>query len=306
MPKRSRHISHGLMIISGTFALLLIVAGIYAPRLKPFPDPRPKIEKNQTLDQTGTIEEASTKESAPADALIDTSTWKKYADPVYHFTIRYPSEWATPVAKKISDPDFDYEYQISFGTAETMAGQNFEGFTIFIFRTEKCNVSANQVNNQSNAGSVSPCSTKKSTVSTGTTNPEKILEFSSMAYTYTIVPFIHPDNVDPNLEKKVNLNLDEAGKTFQYDSTLKIIVSPKPASAAPPPKPAAPIGRRGKLTGAVASGGRLVCPHPNRKPTRSPNQGNHVDEDCCPDPDEYPNVACAYKPGDYRIMLKPK
>jgi len=38
---------------------------------------------------------------------------------------------------------------------------------------------------------------------------------------------------------------------------------------------------------------------------RSPNKGNHVDEDCCPDPDEWPNIACAYRPSDYAIMLKP-
>ena len=125
MPRRSKHLSYFLMIIAGTFALLLILASIFAARLRPFPNPRPNMGNNQSTDQTGTITGTSAPENAPAEIPIDTSNWKKYRDPVYHFTIKYPSEWATPVAKKINDPDFDYEYLTSFGTTETMAGQGF-------------------------------------------------------------------------------------------------------------------------------------------------------------------------------------
>ena len=305
MPRRSRHISHFLMIISGIFALLLIMAGIYTSRPKPFPNPLPTIDNSQPIDPGGRIAGVSTPEDAPTETPtetpIDTSEWKKYIDPVYHFTIQYPSEWATPIAKKISDPDFDYEYQVSFGTAETIAGQDFEGFSIYIFRTEKCNgAQASETNNASR------CSTKKSSVATGASNTESITEFSSQAYTYTIVPFIPAANADTGLVKKSKLELKEAGKTFQYDTNLKVLTPPKPTqpkSVTAPSKSATPIGRRGKLTGSVSSGGRAVCPHPNRKPMRSPNKGNHVDEDCCPDPDEYPNIACFYKPSDYKIML---
>jgi hypothetical protein len=296
------------MIIGGTFAFLLIATSIFELKSKLFLAPVSKTSGLKSPNQGGQIEGVSTNENVSVGTPIDTTNWKTYRDPVYHFTLKYPNEWTDPVAKKVNDPDFEYEYQVSFGTKETFAGTSFEGFNLYVFKTGKCDTSASQINSSNgSSGEIAPaCSTKKSSVSTGTGKPGKILEFSSIAYTYTIVPYIPPDNADPELIKKINLELEEAGKTFQYDPTLKIVVSPKPsqsASAVVPPKPASPIGKRGKLTGAVASGGKLICPHPNRKPTRSPNQGKHVDEDCCPDPDEYPNAACAYKPSDYKIML---
>jgi hypothetical protein len=308
MPKRSRHASHFLMIIGGVFAILLVETSIFELKPKLFSAPVSQTSDSKTPDQGGQIEGVSTNKNIPAGASVDTASWKTYRDPVYHFTLKYPKEWTAPVAKKVNDPDFEYEYQVLFGTKETFAGTSFEGFNLYVFQTGKCDTSTSQINSSNgSSGETTPsCSTKKSSVSTGTGKSEKILEFSSIAYTYTIVPYIPPDNADPELIKKINLELEEAGKAFQYDPTLKIIVSPKlsqSASVVIPPKPAASVGRRGKLTGAIASGGKLICPHPNRKPTKSPNQGKHVDEDCCPDPDEYPNAACAYKPSDYKIML---
>jgi len=289
------------MIIGAAFALLLIAASFFLPKLKPSPALAPP---NDSV--SGTSQNAPT-ENIPIEVAVDTSGWKTYRDPVYHFLIKYPEGWASPEAKKITDPDFDYEYQVLFGTADTLSGENFEGFSVYVFQTGKCAVSAGQANGQDGS---SGCATKISSSALETPNREKILEFSSIAYTYTLVPYIAPDGVDSNLVKKVNREFDEAGKTFQYDSSLKVPAPPKPvvsksAPPAVPPKPAPAVGRRGKLTGAVSKGGKLVCPHPNRKPMRSPNKGNHVDEDCCPDPDEWPNIACAYKPSDYKIMLKP-
>ncbi len=279
------------MIVGAVFAFLLIAASVFVPKLKPSPVFSPQDSVSGVTNQNASNGDAS------IDANIDTTNWKTYKDPVYHFTLKYPEGWENPKTKKISDPDFDYEYQVSFGTKDTLAGDNFEGFNLYVFQTGKCGASAGQAN-----GSAIPnCSTNKSSISVGTSGSENILEFSSMVYSYTLVPYIAPENADPNIVKKINLEFEEAGKTFQYDSSLSISVPKKPL----PPKAATPVGRRGKLTGAVASGGKLICPHPNRKPMKSPNQGKHVDEDCCPDPDEYPNIACAYKPSDYKIMLKP-
>lgn len=36
------------------------------------------------------------------------------------------------------------------------------------------------------------------------------------------------------------------------------------------------------------------CPFPNEKPHNSPRKGHHMDEDCCMDPDEWPNPRCQY------------
>ena len=40
------------------------------------------------------------------------------------------------------------------------------------------------------------------------------------------------------------------------------------------------------------------------KPQKSETKGKHVDEDCCPDPDEWPKPGCVYNAKDYSIMLK--
>ncbi|MFA5872296.1 MAG: hypothetical protein WC858_06305 [Parcubacteria group bacterium] len=304
------------MIIGGLFAFLLITESVFVFRKAEKPVSAIKQTSKQPAQQEGQIAGASVQEGAPPDALADTSNWKTYQDPVYHFSIKYPPDWASPVAKQINDPDFDYVYQTAFGTAETISENGSEGFNIFIFPTEKC-AAANDATNTANDSSLASlnCATHKSQISTDTNSQQKILEFSSKVYTYTLVPYIQGNSPDQQLANKTNLEFNEAGKTFSFDSTLQPIAqsSPKKPTAAKPvtakpisSRPSTSAGRSGKLTGAVSSGGKLVCPHPNRKPTKSPSQGKHVDEDCCPDPDEYPNAACAYKPSDYSIMLKVK
>jgi hypothetical protein len=305
MPHRSRKAHNWLAIFTGAFAILLIASSFLITGQQsnaPF-----LIKRTNNLPLPigeGLVAGVAQDKMIPKDISIDTSNWKKYRDPTYHFEIKYPLEWANPLAKKINDPDFDYEYQVSFGTADTIAGNGVEGFTIFVFPTEKCAADS--------AGNQSKCATTKSTSSVESDSQQNIFEFSSKVYTYTIVPFVPGSDTDPTLAKKISLELDEAQKTFVLDPNLKLIPQTKSqsnVSKAPVQAPKAPvvprIGRAGRLTGAVKSGGKLVCPHPNRKPMRSPNKGNHVDEDCCPDPDEWPNIACSYKPSDYAIMLKP-
>ncbi len=49
---------------------------------------------------------------------------------------------------------------------------------------------------------------------------------------------------------------------------------------------------------------RRSCAEENEHPSKSETKGKHMDEDCCPDPDEWPKPGCAYSAGDYKIMLK--
>ncbi|MFH0969399.1 MAG: hypothetical protein V1804_02735 [Patescibacteria group bacterium] len=41
----------------------------------------------------------------------------------------------------------------------------------------------------------------------------------------------------------------------------------------------------------------------NGHPSKSDNKGKHTDEDCCPDPDEWPKSGCVYDAKGYSIML---
>lgn len=47
-----------------------------------------------------------------------------------------------------------------------------------------------------------------------------------------------------------------------------------------------------------------ICRHPGRKPEYSKTKGDHVDEDCCPDPDEWPNPSCHYSASGYNVLLR--
>ena len=39
------------------------------------------------------------------------------------------------------------------------------------------------------------------------------------------------------------------------------------------------------------------CAAKNDHPSYSKTKGKHMDEDCCPDPDEWPNPRCSYSSG---------
>ena len=48
----------------------------------------------------------------------------------------------------------------------------------------------------------------------------------------------------------------------------------------------------------------LSCPESNYgHPSRSDTKGKHRDEDCCPDPDEWPKLGCSYDAKGYSIMM---
>jgi len=50
---------------------------------------------------------------------------------------------------------------------------------------------------------------------------------------------------------------------------------------------------------------KLSCRESNYgHPSESDAKGNHMDEDCCPDPDEWPKPGCIYDAHGYSIMLK--
>jgi hypothetical protein len=313
MPKKSKKYHNFLLIVSAFFAVFLIASSFWAS-IRPIAGDFPlrMFGRESMVVGNGLVAGVSSGNMNEAgfaiQASVDVASWKIYRDPIYNFTLKYPSEWADPIAKKINDPDFDYQYQVSFGTAETLTGNGGEGFSVFVFPTPNCSEGQNQGG--------SGCATVTLKTPAGSGSNQNIFEFQSQVYSYTIVPAVIENDPGSSLVKAMGPIADAAQKTFVLDPALKLIQQKKEIAGTPAgPAPSkdtkvsgaaiAVIGRVGKLTGAVRSGGKMVCPHPNHKPQRSPNKGNHVDEDCCPDPDEYPNAACAYKPSDYAIMLRP-
>lgn len=230
---------------------------------------------------------------------IDTAGWKTYQNNLYNFEIKYPNGWAEPKEEKFLDPDFAYEYKITFSPDGAQQNGSAEGFTIFIYKTEPCVDGSNFSNsqnlglfNQLSSNATQQCSTHKAIVINGNSN--YFYEFSGKIYTFTIFPF-HADENNPVLAENGHDQFKASVRTVVFDFI------PKPENKTiylAPKNPAV------KKTNAVVYSGGQKCPHPGQKPQKSQAKGKHVDEDCCPDPDEWPNPVCAYKSPDYAIMLK--
>jgi hypothetical protein len=62
---------------------------------------------------------------------------------------------------------------------------------------------------------------------------------------------------------------------------------------------------RAKILARNPAVGKGRCADPKDDPQKSQQgKGKHTDEDCCPDPDEYPDPRCYYTPAGYALMLK--
>ena len=251
---------------------------------------------------------------------VDPSGWKTYKNDIYKFQIKYPDGWRVLSEEKVNDPDFDYEYRVAIGTDKASAGDSNEGIRIFVFPTNSCSTSvssgasslpsgqpSDQNLSSGQSTDTSQCSSHRTQVINGnsTSGDVPMYEFSSKGYTFTIIPFIQNDGTIPASGSDVQKIIDASVNTFSYDPSTE---PQKAVQKTPTPKPKAvaaqPVARPVHLNNFAVVGGKLVCPHPGRKPQRSPNKGNHVDEDCCPDPDEWPNPSCSYSPADFSIMLK--
>jgi hypothetical protein len=105
-------------------------------------------------------------------------------------------------------------------------------------------------------------------------------------YIYNIVPILKENLEAPaNFKKDVIYNFPEF---FSVISGFKLI---EIKQVAPKSQPMVKRGTR-------------HCPHENDKPTISSTKSkNHMDEDCCPDYDEWPMPGCFYTAKDYAIML---
>ncbi|MDO9231591.1 MAG: hypothetical protein Q7U36_03905 [bacterium] len=70
------------------------------------------------------------------------------------------------------------------------------------------------------------------------------------------------------------------------------------------PTPKAPMPKAPLPRPVVA---KISCKHPSDNPSKSKTKKHsHMDEDCCPDPDEYPKPGCVYSAKGLSILKKPK
>ena len=122
-------------------------------------------------------------------------------------------------------------------------------------------------------------------------------------YEYNLIPALTGNPKSPLLMTKSLPEFEAAADTFGLDFE---VINKKAAEEAAKLKQQQAAAQIAKVDAEFRppSQGTPICPDKHDHPSYSKKQGNHIDEDCCPDPDEWPNPRCKYKPSDYDIMLK--
>lgn len=234
-----------------------------------------------------------------------TAEWKTYKNESYSFSIKYPNDWQVPTTKAPSSGE-RYLLKISF---EGQSAQNGgEGaFDAYIFRGSILDfVGAGNLMKKNELLPTDVCPRfdditlgqegyPAKEINVTAENPcwkeTFFYSLSENGFTYVIVPRfgsrynIENFNEGESLVKfhplffDVVSTLDLSKKEVVAETVKKIVTPPK-----------------ARFTSGAS------CNHKNDKPRKSKTKGKHMDEDCCPDPDEWPNPRCAYSGGGLGLM----
>ncbi len=248
---------------------------------------------------------------------INISDWKIYEDNTYDFKIKYSESWADPQIQEIDTENSPYQYQVKFGTEKTLNGNGNEGFSILISKKNAINKNADTCNcvcveMQDNLDQeisqelYSPNLFSKAKQETDNHTACYSYHFMGQYFEYKLIP-ISNDESNLSLLKDHNLqNFELAKNTFVInfesikEKAIKLAQEQEQARLI-----AIERARQARIAAERARQAQLrTCKHPERKPSYSTTKKKHMDEDCCPDPDEWPDPKCRYSAKDYKIMLK--
>jgi len=327
------------LILAGIVGLLVLLnLWVYLSRSRhPQVPPAGNLNANQSTAVKPPVtdfNQPETKEEEKNDKVIqalleekELENWKTYQNRVYGFEIKYPQDWPEPA---VSGPQEGYKFKqkVTFRESNSDSGGPANGLDIYVYRASQPNskilradYTDNLVVKDTAASDYGNCNTLE-VFSIGAEEypavqvynlPDdpcfKEAYFFSLRkgfYIYDIVPYLKSGiNYDGyNGEKKVQ---EEFPAFYRVAATLDFSITNKPVvksattgtTAAPANKPAV----KPKVEAPRISKGRR-CPEKNPHPSKSDTKGKHRDEDCCPDPDEWPMPGCAYSAHDYSIMLK--
>lgn len=240
--------------------------------------------------------------------VIDTNDWKTYEDNLYDFKIKYPNYWSDPQVQVIDNENSAFQYQVRFGVYDDLNEKENNGFLVFVSKKnitdKKANVCSSDQNNLSQTNYqeftfLYPFSKLKVADDYAFYHS---CQFMGQNFEYKIVPILDENPISLLRNKKLR-EFESAKNTFiiDFETIQKKITEQERQEKA----------RRlaiQKARQAQAEAQRIArlrsCAHPERKPSYSDTKGKHKDEDCCPDPDEWPDPKCRYSASDYAIMLK--
>jgi len=242
----------------------------------------------------------------------DTTNWKTYRDDRSGFSIKYSDHWNDP---KILDSKEGTKYlkKILFDNGLSSSDEKYNGFAVFIYDAKdypnpvgtdslepKTSVDFQQSDcskaefGEASLGEEGYPAQEVDIVSDNECFRETY--FFSMTrgnYTYNIVPLI--GSVNNSITEGIKSDIISFfPKFFEITSTILVPLPEKQVEEKPDPgklnvvkkKPVEP--RRSLVHLAK-------CAHKNDHPRKSRTKKHrHMDEDCCMDPDEWPNPRCQY------------
>lgn len=245
-----------------------------------------------------------------APAPDPTADWKVYENKKYNFFLKYPQDWQTP-RESPAEQGVNYLAKISFDGKGISGANNGKGFDVFIYNAAKFPNLTETDNLKKKTENISKECSRFDDITLGEKGyPAKEVNISpdnpcweetffysltKNGYTYNFVPRFSDDYDIENYDEKISLI-----RVFPefYDITSTLNFSEKETIAQIPKKVAQKVIAPPKVRYTSGAG----CAHKKDKPRKSKTKGKHMDEDCCPDPDEWPNPRCAYSGGGLGLM----
>jgi hypothetical protein len=245
-----------------------------------------------------------------------TASWKTFENKSYGLSIKYPQDWT--VVEQTFDPSGKYLDSVLFSNSK-LNGQQ-ESFEIFVYDSEKYSDPAATDNlvKKNSAAMISDCPSFGEITLGESMYPAKEINVTANdpCYKETFFYSLTKDRFTYNLVPHFGSGFDISGydekislvKVFPefYDVVSTVNISEESTAIQKvfqTPRNIYTAAARPKIR-YVAGG---TCAHKNDHPSYSDTKGKHMDEDCCPDPDEWPNPRCAYSGGQLGVMkAKPK
>jgi hypothetical protein len=245
-----------------------------------------------------------------------TADWKTYESQRYYFSVKYPKSW--PDAREsYAGKGENHLMKISFDEKGIVSKNGVKGFDVYIYSATKFPGPMGTDNlKKINENPVSEDCPLFDDITLGEKGyPAKEVDISlenpcwettffysltNNGFTYNIIPRNNKNRTILTGDEELALSKTYAEfydivSTIDLEKTGNISKIPGRImqKVTSPPKPRYTTGAR--------------CPEKNDHPRNSKTKGKHMDEDCCPDPDEWPNPRCAYSAGGLNLMrAKPK
>lgn len=311
---RKNIVSLQIMLIVGGISLLLTVVSANFIRNRNLK----LIKEKRQSAYTDEVRRLSGISSDLIPAPDITEGWNTYENKAYSFSLKYPSGWQTP-QEIAPDSNVNYLLKIAFDEKGLVSEQDQKGFDIFVYDSKKFPDPAGTDSLKTKGENIQPKDClhfDNITLGQNKYPAEEIfVNAKDLCYEetffYSLTQDGHTYNIVPREGKKSDVFPSDAKstliKTFPefYDVVSTLNLEKRESSFVQVPKK---IIRNIVSPPPVRFVAGPSCAHKNDHPSYSnKGKGKHMDEDCCPDPDEWPNPGCSYSSHSLAVMkARPK